>query len=182
MAAKRYQNDYRLDVRFEKSGKVSQSYTYIGRDWYFAASAETAGKMKKRLFLLVPAGWICFLAALVPVSAAMHTLPVALVFAVTAVPLMLLTDFTLGLRHMQEPLERRQADRLNNRYPAAAFFIILFPGLALAGEAVNVLRRVPLYAGDAVFGLAAALLACAGLCAWRWRHCLEAVEREPRQG
>ena len=76
MAAKRYQNDYRLDVRFEKSGKVSQSYTYIGRDWYFAASAETAGKMKKRLFLLVPAGWICFVAALVPVSAAMHTLPV----------------------------------------------------------------------------------------------------------
>ncbi|MDO5709322.1 MAG: hypothetical protein Q4G41_04320, partial [Coriobacteriales bacterium] len=58
------------------------------------------------------------LAALVPVSAAMRTLAIALPFAFAAMPLALTAGTVISLFREKPPFEHRHADRLENRAPA----------------------------------------------------------------
>ncbi len=151
MAKNRYAKDYRLLETWDEKGKLKTTYEYIGNPYRFACAGETVRKEKKRAFVAAAAGWLCYVAAMLFQSTAMHSLYVALPFAFIAVPLFLFTDLVLAFRRMEEPLEHRHADRMNNRYPAITLFLSLFAFYALAGEAVNLLTGRTIYTGDWVF-------------------------------
>ncbi|MBQ3479788.1 MAG: hypothetical protein IJH25_16660, partial [Clostridia bacterium] len=123
------------------------------------------------------AGWLAWVVALLPVSAAMRALVIALAFAFAALPLALATGIAVSLFREQLPFEHRHADRLENRAPACTFFVALLGGVALAGEGVNVLRGAELLPGDGIFAAcAAALVACAVVCHRQWKRlkCIKA--------
>ena len=112
----------------------------------------------------------------------MHTLQAALPYAFCALPLFLLSDCAASFVKMQEPLSRRQADRMNNRYPAAAMFLAVLSFFALAGETARLVYGFAAagekpYPGDYIFILCAAVLFAAGIRLFGDRHQVAAEEK-----
>jgi len=167
----RYVGDYRLIESIDGHGRIKTDYEYIGAAYCFAEGAVTARRLLRRALLLCALGWLAFVGALVPLSAASRTLWVSLPFAFAAVPLALMTATLFRTQRTAEPLEHRHADQLENRCPACSFFVALLSGIALAGEGVNLLRRTALLRGDIAFSLGAAVLLSVGLCCHRlWKR------------
>lgn len=169
MSRNRYVKDYRLVENVNERGRIKTTYEYIGEDYYFAADAGTVHAARKRLAVVCLIAWIAFIGALLPVSVAGHTLYVTLPFAAAAWPLGLLTGVGISLFHAREPLEHRHADRIENRYPASAVFVLMLSTASLIGESVNLFRGLPLLTGDLVFSVCAAILFICALAAWRQR-------------
>ena len=163
MAKNRYAKDYRLTEHFEAGGKIRTTYEYIGEDWRFREEAEVVEKEKNKTLFRAAAGWLGFVAAMVPQSGAMHFLLIALPFAFCALPLASYTDFALAFRKMKEPLEHRHADRLNNRYPPVCLLWVVFSGSAGIGQAVRMAAGGEILAGDIVFSLCTILLFLLGI-------------------
>ncbi len=137
MAKYRFKKDYELEESFSASGRVKKSSVYIGDPCFFVEGADAAAAQAKRCLVLCVAAWVCFIGSMCFVSDAMRRLYVALPFVFSGVPLALVTTHVLALKDMREPLERRHMDRLNNRFPAAAMFLVMFALFALAGEGVG---------------------------------------------
>ena len=177
MAINRYVKDYRIVEEFNARGRVKTSYEYIGEPYYFTADKKEVSAAKKKSIAACVAAWICFIAALIPVSVSMHTLYIAVPFAFAALPLGILTDLIASVFSLKEPLEHRQADRLNVRFPLLTLSIMVLDGMALLGILINLIRGIAPAAGDAVFiPCAAALWACGGF-AFRQRAKLAAQSR-----
>lgn len=171
MSRNRYVGDYRIVESIDARGRVKSDSEYIGAPWVYAEDARTVKSARARVAACCAVGWLAWVSALMPLSAAMRALYVALPFAFAALPLALATGTALSLLRQSPPFERRYADRLENRAPACTFFVALLSGIALAGEGVNALRGARLLAGDGVFaGCAALLAACAVLCHRQWRR------------
>ena len=163
MARNRYVRDYRILETVDERGRIKADYEYIGKEYYFLCGGAAAARETRKAFALCAAGWICFLGAMLPVSAAMHTLYVALPFIFTALPLGMLTALVMSALRLSETLEHRFADRLENSYPVRALFTAALPAAALAGEAVRLLTdRSLAVTGDAVFCVFALLLSVCG--------------------
>ena len=126
MARNKYTADYRLVEHFDEKGRVKVSYEYIGEPYRFTEPEETVRREKKICLSAAIAGWILFLAALIPYSEAMHRLWIALPFAASAVPLFLLTELICVVFRAKEPLERRIHDQLENLYPARLAIFSMF--------------------------------------------------------
>ena len=176
MAKNRYAKDYRLVETWDERGKVKTTYEYIGSPFRFSCTDETVEKEKKKVVVFMVTGWICYVAALLFRSQAMHALYVALPFAFTGIPLFIYTDIVFSFRKMQEPLEHRHADRMNNRYPPVTLLLTVFSLYALAGEAVNLAMKRDLFPGDMVFIAGAFGLFWIGMLAFRSKKNVEITE------
>lgn len=177
MSRNRYVGDYRIVESIDGRGRVKSDYEYIGAPYVYAGDAATVKAARRRVALCCAVGWAAWLAALIPVSAAMRALYVALPFAFAAIPLALTTGTAVSLFREKAPFERRHADRLENQAPACTFFLALLGVIALIGEGVNALRGADMLPGDAVFSVCAAVVvACGVLCHRQWKRlkCKEA--------
>ena len=177
MSRNRYVGDYRIVESIDERGRVRSDYEYIGAPWVYAADGQTVKAARMRVAACCAAGWLAWVVALLPVSAAMRALVIALSFAFAALPLALATGIAVSLFREKPPFEHRHADRLENRAPACTFFVALLVGVALIGEAVNALRGAQLLPGDGVFAVCAAVLvACAIFCHRQWKRlkCIKA--------
>jgi len=170
MSRNRYVGDYRIVESIDARGRVRSDYEYIGAPWVYTEDIQTVKPARTRAAACCAVGWLAWVVALLPVSAAMRSLVIALSFAFVALPLALATGVVVSLFREKPPFEHRHADRLENRAPACTFFVALLGGIALAGEAVNALRRTELLPGDGVFAICAAVLVtCAVVCHRQWK-------------
>ena len=171
MSRNRYVGDYRIVESIDGRGRVRSDCEYIGAPWVYAANGRTVKAAMRRVAACCAFGWLAWAIALLPLSAAMRALAVALSFAFAALPLGLATGIAVSLFREKPPFEHRHADRLENRAPACTFFVASLASVALAGEGVNALRGSEMLPGDAVFAVcAAALIACAVVCHRQWKY------------
>ena len=159
MAVDKYSRDYRLIDSVDSRGRIHTETEYIGENYGFVKGESTARAAAKKMIIFCFFAWLAFLAALSLPSSAMKTLYVALPCAFTALPLFLLCSSVLTAVRAKTPIVHRDADRINFRLPAAAFFSALFPAFAILGETLSLLLAKPqVLFGDWVF------LAGNGLC------------------
>ena len=163
MSRNRYVGDYRLVESIDGRGRVFFNDTATTEIYTYTGGAKDARRLLKRALAACAAGWLAYAGALIPVSAAMRTLWVALPFAFEALPLGLTVAALVRALRAGDRLEHRHADQLANRCPACSFLTVLLAGIALAGEGVNLLRGVGMLPGDIAFGVCAALLLAVGL-------------------
>ena len=183
MARNRYVKDYRLLESVDERGRIRVETQYIGSYYAFAADARTVRREKRQLIAVCAVGWAGFIAALLPVSEAMHTAYAALPFAFAALPLGLLTAAAFSIPTDGRLMERRTAEKLENSLPPRALFTAALPLLSLLGLLVRLLfGRGGLRSGDAVFALGAAVLAAAGGIAFsrRGRFAVRPTQEHPR--
>ena len=162
MAKNRYHKDYELLESFDEKGRLKRQTRYIGKAFAFAAGEAQAKKQGKKLLLLLGVCWVCFIGAMIPNSMAMRSLFVALPFVFTAPLLVMATDLCLTILRVGQPMERRHAERMDNRFPPVSLFLFLFPAFALLGEGIRILGGGSVLRGDFVFILCAALLVMSG--------------------
>lgn len=173
MARNKYTADYRLIEHFDEKGRVKVSYEYIGDPYRFTEPEETVRREKKICLGAVIAGWIFFIAALIPYSEAMHRLWIALPYAASAVPLFMLTELILTVWRAQEPLERRIHDQLENLYPARLAILMMFSGISALLAAVNFILSPEKVYGDFIFCMCSCLLCAGAACLFRRRKWLK---------
>ena len=140
MSRNRYVGDYRIVESIDARGRVKSDYEYIGAPYVYAGDATAVKAARSRVALCCAVGWAAWLSALIPISAAMRALYVALPFAFAAIPLALTAGTAVSLFREKEPFEHRHADRLENRAPACTFFLALLGVVALIGEVRAALR------------------------------------------
>lgn len=177
MALNRYRQDYELSETFDEKGRVRTSASYIGKAYVFSGGSGLVKRKSRRLCAFTAGAWICFIGAMIPASAAMHALYIALPFVFTAIPLWLMTEICVKLLRIKEPMERREAELFTNRYPPACGAVFLLPFFALTGEIVRILAGGSKVPGDIVFSVAAALLCADGAVCFRMRKFFSVRER-----
>ena len=170
MAKKKYRDDYRLTERIDDRGRTRRDIEYIGGHYRYILAPAALRRDRRSVLAVCGIGAAAFICALLPRSAASNTIYITLPFAFTALPLGIAIETVLSAPRGEEPLERRQADRLKNRYPAAAISIAALSAVSLLGEGIYALRGGPLSGGDGVFALCAALLAACGVFLWNKRR------------
>lgn len=171
MSRNRYVGDYRIVETLDERGRVVSRSEYTGKHYRFAEDDVTVRGARMWVGACCIVGWAAYVLALLPLSVATRTIYVSLPFVFAALPLALTSGTALSVFHTKPPFERRFADRLENRAPAATFFVMLLTGLSLAGECVNALRGHSLLWGDAAFSIGAAVLfACGKLAHGQWKR------------
>ena len=178
MARKKYIRDYRLVETVDERGRIRSDYEYIGEDYFYALGTDAVRREKRTHLVLIAVGWLAFFGALLPSAAATRTIYVALPFLFAAVPLCVMTDTLLSAAPDREPLQHRQADMLENRYPPAALWTAILPGAALVGELVRLLIGAEATGSDALFSLCAVILSAVGIMAFSRRRRFACRERQ----
>ena len=191
MAKNRYARDYELLEDITPDGRFQTRVRYKGDYYRFVSDERQIRRMKRRCMICCAAGWAGYIGAMLLPGAAMRVLFVSLSFAAIAVPLFLLTQITAVLVKAGESvrgsgaeavggsgkgfLRRREADLFNHRFPAAAFFVMIFSLAALAGSGVALLTGTVFLSGDWLWLAGDLLLAFCGGVLFRSRGVL-AVE------
>lgn len=191
MTPDRYAKDYILDETTDENGQVSFQYNYHGPVYKLTADQ----RLNRRVWLLTFLSWLLFVTAMLPKSHAMHVWYVSLPFAFTAIPLWLMAGIALFLKrcggrdegrndrlqtYLQETiLRRKEADLINNTWPAAAGFIFVLPAICVAGQAAGLLRGSWILPGDVLFTLEAALLSTVGSILFKKRPAAELISAGP---
>lgn len=160
---RKYLSDYRVTERVDAAGRVRREREYIGGRYCYALGPAALKRAKTQALVLCAVGWASFAAALMPDSAASRTFYAVFPFLFAAIPIGLVTEIVLSAPKGEEPMERRQADKLTDRYPAAAVFIVILSALSLVGEGVYGLLGGAYMTGDIVFSLCSAFLAMCGV-------------------
>lgn len=140
MAKNKYARDYRLLETVDQRGRIHTDYEYIGRPYRFDQGEEQARRELRLRLIVCVAGWMGWLAAMLPNSRAMRTLWISLPFVLTAVPLGMLTGVVFSLLRVSQPMEHRFADKLANRYPPAALCAGILPAISILGTLAQLLR------------------------------------------
>ena len=169
MARNRYLKDYRIVETVDERGRIRSSYEYIGRDYFFTAGAEKIRRAKRLVPGLTVVSLLLWIGALLPNSQAMRTWYTSFPFAFLVLPLAMLLDQSWSLYRCKEPMEHRTADRLSNVYPPRCLAAAVLAGLVLIGQAVNLIRGLPMRPGDLIFSLCDALILGAALALFRER-------------
>ena len=159
MAQNRHIRDYRLVETIDERGRIRTDYEYIGNDYYYLRGAEAVIRDRRTARIVCAAAWAAFVGGLLPNSGGMRTLWVSMPYIFTAVPLGVLTETLITAVPEKEPLQHRQADRLENRFPPASLAAAALPLISLVGEGIDLLLARPLNGGDAVLSLCAAMMA-----------------------
>lgn len=167
MSRNRYVGDYHLADSLDAKGRIRTEVEYVGDLFCFVREPETVEHTKGRALCLCITGWLAYIGAMALPSAAMRTLWTAVPFVFIAVPLALLTGTAAAIWPKKERFEHRYADRIENRWPAAAVFVSLLSGIVLIGQGVSLVLGKELKTGDAVFTACAAVLIAVGILAHR---------------
>ena len=180
MARNKYVRDYRLVEYISETGRVKTEYEYIGAHYYYTAPRETVARARIAVLAALAVGWLAFVGALIPVSAAMHTYYISFPFLFAALPLGILTDLCLSTLFLKEPLEHRHADKLQNRYPPACLAAAILSGAALMAELISLLIRGSASpGGDAVFCVCACCISAAAIFVFAKRGSFAAEADKP---
>ena len=169
MAVNKYNKDYRLHEEFLANGKIRMRSEYIGSPYYFKCGADKVHTEKKRALLLILAAGAAFIAALIPYSEAMHRLWVALPFAFSVLPIFLTGDLVVSMQKWTEPMEHRQADKLNNKYPPVTLAVMYLEAVSLIADAVFLVMNGAHTAGDFVLPACMAFILACGFLLFRKR-------------
>lgn len=173
MVKGKYNRDYRLIEEFRENGRVHTDYEYIGDPWFFRLDEEIVEKEKKTALSLALLDAAAFVAALIPYSGMMHRLWIALPFAVTVIPIFMMGDLMLSAQKWKNPMEHRNADKLNNSFPARALAIAYLSLAALAGEAVYLVQNGFAIGGDKIVVICTAVMFWSALMLFRKRDCFK---------
>ena len=177
MAVNRYAEDYQIKTSQDEKGRLRQELEYTGAAYRFSAGAETARAASRRCLVFVGLSWLGLSAVLIPESSAMRRLACALPTSFALLPLWRLSTAVFTALRSKEPLERREADRLNNRFPAASALLALLSCVAFLFSLLSqVTSGEPLSAGDLSFLIGAFVCSAAALLAFRERENLRALE------
>ena len=172
MARNRYLKDYRIVETVDERGRIHSSYEYIGDNWFFQADPKTLDRAKKLILALSVLCLALWLGAMLPESRAMRTWYTSFPFAFLVLPLTVLLEQGWSLYRCKEPMEHRLADQLSNRYPPRCLAAAVLAGLVLIGQAVSLLRGLPMTMGDLIFSLGDALILGAAVLLFRERKTL----------
>lgn len=170
MAKGKYSRDYRLIEEFKENGRVRTGYEYIGDPWFFQFDTKTVETEKKKslVFILVIAA--AFIIALIPYSNMMHRLWIALPFVVTAIPIFMMGDLVISMQKWKDPMEHRNADKLNNSFPPRALAIAYLSVISLIAEIVFLVMNGLQCTGDAVMPACTAVIFWSSLMLFRSRE------------
>lgn len=178
MAKGKYNRDYRLIEEFKENGRVRTDYEYIGDPWLFHFDEKTVEKEKKKAFVLTFLAAAAFILALVPFTNMMHKLWIALPYSVTAVPIFMMGDLVISMQKWHEPMEHRNADKLNNSFPARSLAIAYLSFVALIGEIVYLVMNGLTVPGDTVMIVCTALILWCALMLFRSRAMFRAEVKD----
>ena len=70
MSRNRYVSDYHLADSLDERGRIRTEVEYVGSLYSFSAPAEKVRQAKKRSLGLCAAGWVAYIGAMIPLSAA----------------------------------------------------------------------------------------------------------------
>ena len=113
-------------------------------------------------------------------SAASRTAYVLLPFVFSGLPLGMLTATALSIRASDRPMERRDAERLENGLPPRALFAAVLSGAALLAQGLRfLLTEEAVWPGDAVFALGAAGVSVCAAAAFSRRKALSVQKEGP---
>jgi len=176
MAVNRYAKDYRLVESVDEKGRLRASAEYIGADYYFTSGSAAARTAARRCAIFCALSWTGQLAAFLPQSLAMRRLWSSLPAAFSVLPLWLLSAAVITALRAKEPLQRREAETLSSRVPAAAVFTALLSGAAFFAALFSLLYSGSgMLPGDLCFlGGELVIAVCALLC-FRKRNALTAA-------
>jgi len=178
MAKQRYSRDYRLSETFDEKGHVHVDYEYIGDDWFFVSNPDVILREKKLAILFCVIGWTVWIGSLIPPTAGMHRLYIALPYVFLAVPLAMYVRFTSAFYQMKEPLEHRHADRLNNKHPLTGFLMTVFGMISAILEAILLLRGQGSGSADIILEACALVLLYLGASIYRRKDKIRAEVRK----
>lgn len=178
VAGKNYRNDYRVVRRVGPGGRRFRDVEYIGEAYSYPQGPEETDRQRRGAVILCAAGAAVFIAALIPVSAASHTFWITFPFLFAAVPLGLIAEAVITAPKGGKTLERRQADKLAERYPAACVFLIGLCALSLVGEIVCAVRGGAEGTGDIVFSVCDAALCVCGVLLFHKRRSFDIRKAE----
>ncbi|MBR1780976.1 MAG: hypothetical protein IJ751_06200, partial [Oscillospiraceae bacterium] len=130
MARNKFIRDYRLTERTDERGKTRRDYAYVGDAYHYVFPADAVRRTKRNLLICCAVGFAAFLGALLPRSAAAYIIYITLPFVFSALPLGIAAEAVLTAPRPDRPMERRQADKLENRLPAAAVFVVILPAVS----------------------------------------------------
>ena len=179
MAKNKYGKDYRLIEEFTESGRVKTDYEYIGKPYGFVNSPDIVDPARRKALTLVLFAAAALIAGMVPYSGMMRHLWIALPYAFCVLPVFMLGDLVIAMQTMKEPLERRHADKVNNRYPALSLAVMYLTTIALIGAVISLIisRQKPV-SGDIVFALCAAVTLICSAYLFRMRKLFCAEEKK----
>lgn len=179
MSVNKHVGDYRLIEHFEKNGKVKVSTEYIGDDYYYTCPETERKRAADSCVLADLLIWPLWIAAMVLPSGAMKTMPVSLMYVCIAVPLFLLTRITWLLRIGKEPLERREAERIQNGYAPESLLIALLSAASFLIEGIRLIAgRAEKKPGEIIFLICAAAIQALSVYLFRKRHCYVLATRD----
>ena len=158
MAKNKYAADYRLIEEFDEKGRVHVSTEYIGAEYRYAGDEAQMKRRRRSVLCLLAAGWVIYLAALIPYSQLMHSVRIVLPYVLSAVPLGIFTEFFLSLGGQKEKLEHRFADRIANDWPALMAAGMACTGLSAVFALAGLIRLPERLPGDWIGAAAAVLL------------------------
>lgn len=163
MAMNRYVKDYRLVETVDERGRIRTELEYIGDRYEYVSDKHSLKNNRIIVFVTCILAWLGYIVALIPVSVSMHTIYISMPFLFTALPLAIMTEILITAPNGSKVLEHRQADKLSNRYPAAAVFIIILAGFPFAVGLIRSLVSGDNVVGDILFLVCAALITACGI-------------------
>ena len=179
MAKGKYNRDYRLIEEFRENGRVRTDYEYIGDPWFFRSDEKTVEAERKKALGLAILAAAAFVLALIPYSGMMHKLWLALPFVFSAIPIFLTCDLVISMQKWKNPMEHRNADKLNNSYPPRTLAIAYLSGIALVTEIIYLLQNGFAIPGDKIMLICTAVMLWSALMLFRMREKFKAEVRPP---
>jgi hypothetical protein len=166
MSSRKYRKDYRLIEHVDERGRFTTDSVYCGEVYRFSEGTEKAHAVLKRMLIWTAIGFGCYIGSLIPYSTASRTMIVMIPYLFSVLPLWLLFSSVLRLLKRKDELEQKDADFANDRIPACSLWLLILPGISLAGELCTILFKPQrVLNGDIVFFAGAALLlVSAGAC------------------
>jgi len=178
MAKGKYNRDYRLIEEFRENGRVRTDYEYIGDPWFFSSDRKTVAEEQNKALGLSVLAAAAFIFALIPYSGMMHKLWIALPFVFTAIPIFMTCDLVFSMRKWTEPMEHRNADKLNNSYPPRTLAVAYLSVVTLIAEAVYLVQNGFDIPGDKAMLICTAVMLWSSLMLFRKRESFKAEARK----
>ena len=126
MSRNKYVKDYRLYQYFDEKGKVHSRTEYAGAHFEYVREPSQMKRDFRLLLLCCAAGWLLFIASLIPVTAALHRVCFSLPFAFCAVPLWFVSTALFTFYRAEPPLTRRESDIVFRRLkPVSIVYMVL---------------------------------------------------------
>jgi len=136
MISRKYVKDYQIEERFDEKGRVRTQAVYTGVG--YTLSPPVTKRDKIAIIILSAVSVVLFIAALIPETFAARVVYIMLPFALTALPLFIMTSWSVRLLVLKEPMDHAIAERLANRMPAGAIAASILPGITFIATIITI--------------------------------------------